>query len=171
MDLEITLNRKPLRESCRLHKTPHSNVLMDCMLSNSLGRHLQCLACTISGGKGRKQNISCFCSWLYRKRPSVCHEPFGEYTGNEKLSMESSIVTPNQLRWDPFPLPNPNSLVDFVDGLALVCGAGSPDERNGLAIYIYSANQSMTAKRRAFYNSDGDLLLGTNHIMQSFSLI
>jgi homogentisate 1,2-dioxygenase len=39
-----------------------------------------------------------------------------------------------------------------------VCGAGDPLTRHGVAIHIYACNQSMDNK--AFYNSDGDFLLG-----------
>ncbi len=92
-------------------------------------------------------------SWLYRKRPSVCHRPFKEYRPrNEKL-----IFTPNQLRWSPLRIDKTKQ-VDFVDGLSCVAGAGNPQERNGLNIHLYAFNTSMT--RRAFYNSDGDFLLG-----------
>jgi homogentisate 1,2-dioxygenase len=36
-------------------------------------------------------------------------------------------------------------------------GAGDPSVKQGLSIYIYSANTSMDKK--AFYNSDGDFLI------------
>lgn len=39
-----------------------------------------------------------------------------------------------------------------------MCGAGDPLTRHGVAIHIYACNQSMDNK--AFYNSDGDFLLG-----------
>lgn len=63
-----------------------------------------------------------------------------------------------QLRWKPFDLPNEQ--VDFASGLHTVCGAGSPRERHGLAIHVYSCNTSM--QDSAFYNSDGDFLIGTS---------
>ena len=47
----------------------------------------------------------------------------------------------------------------YQKGLATVCGAGDPRTRNGIAIHIYSCNKSMNDK--AFYNSDGDFLIGT----------
>ena len=43
-------------------------------------------------------------------------------------------------------------------GLATLCGAGDVRSRHGLAIHIYSCNVSM--HHRAFYNSDGDFLIG-----------
>ncbi|XP_055343689.1 homogentisate 1,2-dioxygenase-like isoform X2 [Paramacrobiotus metropolitanus] len=39
-----------------------------------------------------------------------------------------------------------------------VCCAGDPKSRNGCAVYIYTCNTSMS-ENRAFYNSDGDLLI------------
>jgi len=76
-------------------------------------------------------------------------------------------VEPNQLRWDPVPLPSAEEArVDFVQGLQVVCGAGDPSLKDGLAIYNYSANACMGKK--ALYNSDGDFLivpqLGTLYI-------
>lgn len=44
-------------------------------------------------------------------------------------------------------------------GLHTVCGAGCPKARNGIAVHVYMANESM--KDRAFYNSDGSMLIGT----------
>lgn len=97
------------------------------------------------------------CSWLYRVRPSVGHEDFKAYSGNPKISAKELIHLPNQLRWDPFDLPQSDSC-DFVDGLALVASAGSPAMRNGLNVLIYCFNSSMD--KHAFYNSDGDFLIG-----------
>lgn len=98
-------------------------------------------------------------SWLYRIRPSVCHAP---YKPSDKQSIheavESLVVTPNQLRWDPVELPSPDAAqIDFVDGLQLVCSAGDPSMKEGMSIYNYAVNASM--KNRAFYNSDGDFLI------------
>lgn len=95
-------------------------------------------------------------SWLYRLKPSVGHEDFKPYTGNSLLSAKELFHLPNQLRWDPFELPGNN--VDFVDGLVLIASAGSPALRNGLNVLNYSFNSPMD--QRAFYNSDGDLLIG-----------
>jgi homogentisate 1,2-dioxygenase len=51
-----------------------------------------------------------------------------------------------------------NLEVDFIEGLHTICGAGDPRIRTGLAIHVYLCNASMTDK--AFYNSDGDFLIG-----------
>ena len=66
------------------------------------------------------------------------------------------IIDPNQFRWDPKELPDREG-VDFVDGLQLYCGAGDPSMKNGISIYLYSANTSM--EKKACYNSDGDFLI------------
>ena len=98
-------------------------------------------------------------SWLYRLKPSVGHEDFKPYNCNSLLSTKNTSIIPNQLRWDPFLLPEITcENRDFVDGLATVASAGSPAMRNGLNILIYSFNNQMTKK--ALYNSDGDFLIG-----------
>ena len=50
--------------------------------------------------------------------------------------------------------------VDFVMGLRTLAGAGHPSTRAGMGIYIYTANADMLDT--AFYNSDGDFLMGTD---------
>ena len=42
--------------------------------------------------------------------------------------------------------------------LILLGGAGNPSNRSGMAIHVYAANSDM--KTKAFYNSDGDFLIG-----------
>jgi homogentisate 1,2-dioxygenase len=42
--------------------------------------------------------------------------------------------------------------------LVTVGGAGDPQIKTGLAIYLYAANTSM--KNTSFFNSDGDFLIG-----------
>lgn len=100
-----------------------------------------------------------FCSWLYRLKPSVGHENFREYNSNSFISNKNSLLLPNQLRWDPFELPELDQEINFIDGMATVASAGSPEMRNGLNILIYSFNHQM--EKKAFYNSDGDFLIGT----------
>ncbi|XP_072981924.1 homogentisate 1,2-dioxygenase [Typha latifolia] len=100
------------------------------------------------------------CSWLYRIKPSVTHEPFHpRVPGNGRLVSEfnqsTSSATPTQLRWKPVDIPD--SPVDFVDGLYTVCGAGSSFLRHGYAIHMYAANKSMNGC--AFCNADGDFLI------------
>src|SRR5687768_18198835 len=55
-------------------------------------------------------------TWTYRIRPSVLHKPFAPYeralpNGQASSSLLRSspfdevVTTPNQLRWDPLPIP------------------------------------------------------------------
>jgi len=55
-------------------------------------------------------------------------------------------------------MPGHKESVNFVHGLRPVCSAGGSETRNGLAVYVYSANTSMN--QAAFNNSDGDFLFG-----------
>ncbi len=90
-------------------------------------------------------------SWLYRIRPSVLHKPFKQISNHLLRSAPFNELppTPNQLRWDPLPLPA--EPVDFIDGLTTIAG------NDGIGIHIYAANCSM--QNRFFYNSDGELLI------------
>ncbi|HEX3107651.1 MAG TPA: homogentisate 1,2-dioxygenase [Thermoanaerobaculia bacterium] len=84
-------------------------------------------------------------SWLYRIRPSVAHEPFAPL----RAVWDELEETPNQLRWDPFPIPVDPT--DFVDGLVPICA------NDAIGVYVYAANRSMTA--RFFHDADGELLI------------
>jgi homogentisate 1,2-dioxygenase len=90
-------------------------------------------------------------SWLYRIRPSVLHEPFTPY---RELWGELE-TTPNQLRWDPFPIAVDPT--DFVDGLVPICANGDVLAQSGIGVYVYGANRSMNG--RFFYDADGELLI------------
>lgn len=68
------------------------------------------------------------------------------------------MITPTQLRWSPFDIPDDSKKVNFVQGLKSLAGAGDPACRSGLGIHIYTANTDMG--KTAFYNSDGDFLIG-----------
>lgn len=96
-------------------------------------------------------------SWLYRMRPAAVHQPFRQI-GNGALRstpFNEVITPPNQLRWDPFPIPkNPT---DFVDGLITIAGNGDVSAQLGIGIHVYVANSSM--RDRFFHNSDGELLI------------
>jgi homogentisate 1,2-dioxygenase len=96
-------------------------------------------------------------TWTYRIRPSVTHKPFEE-TGNRLVRggpFDEVVTPPNQMRWDPMPLPAEPT--DFVDGLITMGGNGDPASQTGAAIHIYAANQSMTS--RFFYTADGEMLI------------
>jgi homogentisate 1,2-dioxygenase len=88
-------------------------------------------------------------SWLYRIRPSVCHEPFEPL----RAVWGAFEETPNQLRWDPFPIPGDET--DFVDGLLPICA------NDVTGVYVYGANRSM--ENRFFYDADGELLIVPQH--------
>eukprot|EP00993_Chasmostoma_nieuportense_P000234 NODE_1216_length_1603_cov_26.506098_g1147_i0.p1 GENE.NODE_1216_length_1603_cov_26.506098_g1147_i0~~NODE_1216_length_1603_cov_26.506098_g1147_i0.p1 ORF type:complete len:490 (+),score=111.76 NODE_1216_length_1603_cov_26.506098_g1147_i0:88-1470(+) len=112
-------------------------------------------------------------SWLYRILPSTVHGPYSKVDRGflrSDFPAEASPL-PDQLRWDPFPLPTDPT--DWVQGLVTVCGAGSPEMKAGMAIHMYACNQSM--ERKTFMTSDGDLLIvpqqGTLSIQTEFGLL
>lgn len=96
-------------------------------------------------------------SWLYRIRPSVVHEPYRPIERGLIRSGPFNEVpaSPNQLRWDPIPIPKKRS--DFVSGLTTMAGNGGSDMHAGVAVHVYVANESMV--RRFFYDADGELLI------------
>ncbi len=96
-------------------------------------------------------------SWLYRIRPAAAHRPF-ERIDNGRFTNDygTQPTTPNQLRWDPMPLPAADAPTDFIDGLFSMAGNGDPLAQSGAGIHMYAANRSMT---RFFCNADGELLI------------
>ncbi len=95
-------------------------------------------------------------SWLYRIRPAAMHEPFMPLPAVRVASTFGDVpAPPNQMRWDPLPLPS--APTDFIDGLVTMAGNGSPQAMAGCGIHLYAANQSMTD--RFFCNADGELLI------------
>ena len=111
-------------------------------------------------------------SWLYRICPSAKHQPFKRIdNGGLTSDFDAAPTPPNQLRWDPLPLPGKPT--DFVDGLVTMAGNGSPQQQSGVGIHIYVANRSMT--ERFFYNADGELLIvpqqGRLRFITEFGLI
>ncbi len=96
----------------------------------------------------------------YRIRPSVDHLPF-KRADNRFLQTApfTEALIPNQLRWDPFRIPE--APVDFLDGLGTLGGNGDAKRQVGMAVHVYRANRSM--KDRAFVNADGELLIVPQH--------
>jgi homogentisate 1,2-dioxygenase len=95
-------------------------------------------------------------SWLYRIRPSAVHEPFRMIgNGGIESRFDTTPTPPNQLRWDPLPIPQEPT--DFIDGLVTMAGNGDPAAMTGCGIHMYVANRSMVG--RFFYNADGELLI------------
>ena len=93
-------------------------------------------------------------SWLYRIRPAAMHRPFTLLAHPRVVAKFGDIdVPPNQLRWDPLPMPDVPT--DFIDGWVTMAGNGSPEAQSGCAIHLYAANQSMSDK--FFYSADGEI--------------
>ena len=95
-------------------------------------------------------------SWLYRIRPAAQHSPFTESRhATFHNRFDEAPATPNQLRWDPLPMPA--QATDFLDGLITMGGNGGAAEQAGIGIHLYCANRSMEG--RYFYDADGELLI------------
>jgi len=95
-------------------------------------------------------------SWLYRIRPAAMHGTFGPFGAGAFHNRFGEVpASPNQLRWDPYPLPQVPT--DFVDGLYTMAGNGSAAAQAGIGIHVYAANRSMQG--RYFYDADGELLI------------
>ncbi|AKC87167.1 homogentisate 1,2-dioxygenase [Pseudoxanthomonas suwonensis] len=95
-------------------------------------------------------------SWLYRIRPAVMHGSFAPFVQTALHNdFGDGPVTPDQLRWDPLPLPA--TPTDFVEGLYTVAGNGGPAAQQGVAIHLYAADRDMAG--RFFYDADGELML------------
>src|SRR6185436_5862967 len=95
-------------------------------------------------------------SWLYRIRPAALHGSFRALESERFHNrFEEVPASPNQLRWDPFPLPA--TPTDFIEGLFTMAGNGSAASQNGCGIHVYAANRSMQG--RFFYDADAELLI------------
>jgi homogentisate 1,2-dioxygenase len=100
-------------------------------------------------------------SWLYRIRPAAMHGSFTPFLQSPAAinafhsAFGDGPVTPDQLRWDPLPLPTRPT--DFVEGLYTMAGNGSPSAQHGVGIHLYAADRDMAG--RYFYDADGELLL------------
>ena len=96
-------------------------------------------------------------TWTYRIRPSVTHRPYEEIPSRLIRSGPFTEIPtpPNQLRWDPLPIPEEPT--DFVDGIVTLGGNGDPAMQTGVAIHLYAANRSMND--HFFYSADGEFLV------------
>jgi len=72
-------------------------------------------------------------TWLYRTLPTVGHGTHIEISSEEfpffisDFSKEENLtVSPDQLRWKPYPFPKESEKVDFLHGIYTYCGVGSP---------------------------------------------
>jgi homogentisate 1,2-dioxygenase len=95
-------------------------------------------------------------SWLYRIRPAAMHGPFALFEQSAfHNDFNTGPVTPDQLRWNPLPVPGQPT--DFIDGLVTMAGNGGPSAGSGIGIHMYAANRDMHG--RFFYDADGELLI------------
>ena len=95
-------------------------------------------------------------TWTYRIRPSVLHKPFERIDNRKIVSKFDQIeTTPNQLRWNPLPMPQNET--DFIDGIITFAGNGDSFSQHGIAVHIFACNKNMTD--RFFYNADGEMLV------------
>ena len=96
-------------------------------------------------------------TWTYRIRPSVLHKPFKQIDSKLFLStpFDKIPTTPNQLRWDPLPIPEEPT--DFIDGMTTIAGNGDSFSQTGIGVHIYRCNRDM--ENRFFYNADGEMLI------------
>lgn len=96
-------------------------------------------------------------SWLYRIRPSVV---MSDYRRLDTVRIAArpfreTVADPNQMRWDPLPLPQEET--DFVDGLFTMARNGNLEAQAGCSVYLYAFNADMDG--RFFQSADGELLL------------
>lgn len=95
-------------------------------------------------------------SYLFRIRPSVGAPEYRPLaSGDFRTPPFDQTPSPNPFRWNPFEVGD--APLDFLDGLATICGNGSARQQCGVAIHVYRANRSMTD--RAFSNADGEFLI------------
>jgi homogentisate 1,2-dioxygenase len=94
-------------------------------------------------------------SWLYRIRPAAMHGTFAFAHAGFHNDFDTGPVTPDQLRWNPLPLPD--APTDFIDGLSPMAGNGAASAGVGIGIHLYAANRDMQG--RFFYDADGELLI------------
>lgn len=96
-------------------------------------------------------------TWTYRIRPSVLHRPFRRIDSKlfRSTPFDEVVTTPNQLRWNPIPVPDEPT--DFIDGITTIAGNGDLYSQVGIGVHIYACNKGMGD--RYFYNADGEMLI------------
>ena len=95
-------------------------------------------------------------SWQYRLRPSAEHSPYQRIDNGSLRSAPCNEMPapPDRLRWSAFDFPT--APTDFVAGLTTIASNGDAHTQCGVAVHVYTANQSMS---RCFYNADGEMLI------------
>ena len=87
-------------------------------------------------------------SWLYRILPSVKQGAFKPY---KQFKKNADAASPNQLRWDPLPIPKKKT--DLIDGVVTMAYGGDAHSWTGLGVHRYAITASM--QKRFFYDADG----------------
>mmetsp|Transcript_12551 Transcript_12551/g.34818 ORF Transcript_12551/g.34818 Transcript_12551/m.34818 type:complete len:519 (+) Transcript_12551:218-1774(+) len=114
--------------------------------------------------------------WLYRLQPSVTAlsqrplEPVVKNNDGRKEPVYFGHTPPtdcepqvNALRWHPRPSiindsnDNKNESITFIEGCQLMCHGGSSAQKQGVAMYLWECNTSMT--HSSLSNADGEFLL------------
>lgn len=98
-------------------------------------------------------------TWLYRVQPSVVQSAYRRVRIGNVEAPEATPADPNQLRWDPLPLPE--GPTDFLDGLFNMALCGDAWAQSGATVYLYACNRSMD--ERFFYSADGEWLIVPQH--------
>ena len=95
-------------------------------------------------------------TWCYRIRPTAKAPPYTSLENPNWLTPASgdANASPNQMRWDPLPLPD--APTDLIAGMQSYAICGDAHHQTGIGIHLYAANQSMTD--RFFHNGDGEML-------------
>lgn len=97
-------------------------------------------------------------SWLYRIRPSVMQSSYqkcNDFSSWLSAPFGDENLTPEQLRWDPLPMPEKPTT--FIEGVMSFGANGSAAMRSGSAIHQYLCNRDMD--ETFFVNADGELLI------------
>lgn len=97
-------------------------------------------------------------TFLYRILPSTAQSSWTHLDShpiNQDFRKDLRFL-PDQFVWPPLRIDVSRN---FVDGMRLIGGAGDPTVKNGVAYYSYSCGVDME-RDKAFYDADGDLLMG-----------
>ena len=112
-------------------------------------------------------------TWVYRIKPSATHGKFSIKNNGNFLTtpLEQGTLTPQQMRWDPIPIPE--TPTDLISGLCTIGGNGNASAQSGIGVHMYAANSSMD--NSCFYNADGEMLmvpqLGRLHLVTEMGVI
>lgn len=97
-------------------------------------------------------------TFLYRILPSTAQSSWthlDSHSLNQDFRKDLRFL-PDQFVWPPLRIDVSRN---FLDGMRLIGGAGDPTVKNGVAYYSYSCGIDME-RDKAFYDADGDLLIG-----------